>query len=293
MVKTYIGSDLIKKVYIGTEKVKKIFIGTEQVYSASHIVTFHFLNDALAEDTVEVEVDDGADALLNAPPLPQRFSPTWALTGWREDTVASPTVLQSKVITTDNVHLYAVIQRTLTLSYNANGGSGSVASQTGTQYHNNGNSTSVSITLRANGYARTYHRFDYWNIGSPQGTAVGVGGVIQISNNTIAYAHWTQNYWPVFDGEVSSSVSYYDIKTGASVPSNAHLYVKYMSHKYSIGTDCYEWSGSGWAHHFNFNAVPVNTYTNAVELIYKTNIRLMISKIASDDYGHVVIWAQL
>ena len=38
-----------------------------------------------------------------------------------------------------NVTLYAVFRQTITLSYNANGGSSTPAAQTGYRYYNNGN----------------------------------------------------------------------------------------------------------------------------------------------------------
>ena len=186
MAKTYIGTDLIKKIYIGSEKVKKVFIGTEQVYSASHIVYFHMdINDVR-----EIEVEDDTDALLSAPTTDAPSG--WDVLGWREDTTASSTVLGTRVVTTDDVHLYAVLNRTLTLSYNGNGAtSGSTAAQTGTQYYNNGNQTSLTFKLRSNGYGRTDYTFNYWNTGSTSGTARNAGTNITIADDTVMYAHWT------------------------------------------------------------------------------------------------------
>ena len=82
----------------------------------------------------------------------------WTLIGYRTDTTATSSVSYAAgtAYTFDqDTTLYAVFNRTLTISYNGAGAtSGSTAAQTGTQYYNNGNYANPSFTLRANGFAR-------------------------------------------------------------------------------------------------------------------------------------------
>lgn len=121
----------------------------------------------------------------------------WNLVGYRNDMTATSAVdyTAGQSYTFDESKtIYAVFSRTLTLSYNGNGAtSGSVASQTGTQYYNNGYYLNPAITTRANGYARTDYNFNYWYNGA---TTVAAGNPITISSDFILYAHWTLSYNP-------------------------------------------------------------------------------------------------
>lgn len=191
--KAYIGDSKVKKIYLGTQKVKKVYLGNTCVFADSHIVTYHIS----PTNTVTKEIDDGEDCITNAPPA---AITGWALVGWRPDTVASSVVLPSKECDADDIHLYAVFQRTLTVSYNGNGAtSGSTAAQTGTQYYNNGNYANPSFTLRANGFAKANatsgnkeysYSFANWRLNSASGTAYSPGASYTASSNVTFYAYW-------------------------------------------------------------------------------------------------------
>lgn len=67
------------------------------------------------------------------------FTPSkegWTFVGWREDTAANPEVLTSKTMGTQNIKLYAVYKRTVTLTYYDN--STSAKTKTGTAIYNAG-----------------------------------------------------------------------------------------------------------------------------------------------------------
>lgn len=208
MAKSYGGITQIKKAFASTQKLKKIYAGaTNLVYSASHIVTYHVNTD----DIRTVEIDDGADAIAGAPNVSSKFG-GWAFVGWRDNSAANPSVHRTKIITTDGVHLYAVYTQTITLSYNANGGSSTPASQSGARYFNNGNVVNPSFKL-AGAIARGNsvdasgneysHAFSTWNIGN-------AGATITLGASTTAIAQWSSTWirrWFVKAGQIMSGVS--------------------------------------------------------------------------------------
>ena len=184
----HIGSSTVNKLYVGSTEIKKVYIGTDLVYgdSSGHVVTYHIDTN----NVVEQEVADGEDCIVNAPPVSVSG---YTLHGWREDSTASSTVLPTKTCDQDNIHLYAVLKQTITVSYNGNGNTGgSTAASTGTRYYNNGNAANPSITLRANGFSKTNYTFGRWSMGSTSGTKYKAGASVTVSSNTTFYAFWAQ-----------------------------------------------------------------------------------------------------
>ena len=123
------------------------------------------------------------------------YSPTkdgYTFVGWREDTTANETVLSGTTATKD-MTLYAVFSKSITVSYNANGGSGSIASQSGTVYYNNGNTVGATFTLSNNGFSYTSCTFQKWAMGSASGTQYAAGTSVTLTNNTTFYAVWLQS----------------------------------------------------------------------------------------------------
>lgn len=84
--------------------------------------------------------------------------------------------------------LYAIWQPyTYTVSYNANGGSGSVASQTKTY--------DVPLTLASGGFARSLHTLTGWNTQADGlGTPYALGGTYSAEANVTLYAVWHLDY---------------------------------------------------------------------------------------------------
>lgn len=152
--------------------------------SGSSVVYVVDTNVAYSEDVLN------GDSVLS----PKTFTPTkngYTFVGWRTDRTASSSVLTSKVMDTEPITLFAVFKRTLTLSYNGNGStSGSVTSQTGTQYYNNGNTADPTFALASNGFSRTGYRFVRWRSGSASGTAYAAGASVTLPADTTFYAEW-------------------------------------------------------------------------------------------------------
>lgn len=158
---------------------------TYNVWGSGSSVTYVVDNGvAYSEDVLN------GDSVLS----PKTFTPTksgYTFVGWRTDKNASADVLTSKTMGTEPITLYAVFKRTLTLSYNGNDfTSGSVSSQTGTQYYNNGNTANPTFTLASNGFSKTDYAFSKWAMGSADGTQYSAGASVSIAENTTFYAVW-------------------------------------------------------------------------------------------------------
>lgn len=84
--------------------------------------------------------------------------------------------------------LYAIwTPNTYTVSYNANGGSGTTSSQTKTY--------GVNLTLRSNGFTRTNYVFKNWNTNSGgTGTSYSAGGSYTANAAATLYAQWYAPY---------------------------------------------------------------------------------------------------
>ena len=111
--------------------------GITKIWSAGSTVTYCV--DSSKSYTEEV---DNENSCLS----PTTFIPTkdgWAFVGWREDETASGEVLDSKVMDSEPITLYAVFKKDITVTYNANGAS---SSETKQAYYNNGNNTYPTFT---------------------------------------------------------------------------------------------------------------------------------------------------
>ncbi len=153
---------------------------------------------------------------------------TYSAIGWREDTTAGSAdysageTLTSAEIGNLPTSIYAVYSRTVSISYNSNGGSGSMSASTGTAYYNSyGNSSTATITLKSCSFTPpTGKSFNYWALGSPSGTKYESS--ISTSYDSTMYAVWKSQgpskwYWSgvvTFNGTDHAC----PITSGGSVP---------------------------------------------------------------------------
>ena len=126
---------------------------------------------------------------INAPA--QNSYTGWTKRGWAASTSPDANVTGTFSISSDTTY-YGLYQKTLKLSYNANGGSNVPSSQSGTQYTN---SYSIStyknptFTL-ANAISKQGSTFTGWALGSIDGKIYGAGSKITINSNSTMYAAW-------------------------------------------------------------------------------------------------------
>lgn len=86
------------------------------------------------------------------------------------------------------ITLYAIWRKTVTVSYNANGGSGAPAAQTGYMYNN---ASGVSITLSNTRPTKVGYNFRTWGTTTTGGTERNPGTTWSFSNSTTLYALWS------------------------------------------------------------------------------------------------------
>ena len=112
----------------------------------------------------------------------------WTFSGWNTATNGSGTTYSSggTYSTNADLSLNALWSRTLTLSFNANGGTGAPASQTGTDY-----GAGTTITITSSTPSRTGYTFNGWATSAMGTSSYAAGGSITITSNTTLYATWT------------------------------------------------------------------------------------------------------
>ena len=173
-----------------------------QRFSGKASSTFYYLTSGGSRTsyTTSVSVKNHTQSVSTTPLMPSTVTydgRTFTFRGWREDnTASSSTVSPSYTYMTSKTYR-AVYSATVTLSYNANGGSGAPSSQTATQYINAGSSsvskTSHSFTISATKPTHDDSKCIYlgWSTGSSATSASHQPSqTITISSNTTLYAVW-------------------------------------------------------------------------------------------------------
>ncbi len=115
----------------------------------------------------------------------------YTFVGWNTSNTATTSAYSAggSITISANTTLYAIWKKTLTISYNANGGSGAPSSQSATIYNS---ATSNTFTLSTTEPTRTGYDFLGWSTSSSDKLAkYSAGGSITISANTTLYAIWT------------------------------------------------------------------------------------------------------
>lgn len=118
----------------------------------------------------------------------------WEFRGWGTSSAGNASVEYPEIKDTEfssDTTVYALYQQTITLSYNSNGGSGSVNSSSGLRYYNSlGTYTNPTFTLAQNTFSRNNYSFVQWRMGSVNGTAYVPGAKVALQSNTVFYAEW-------------------------------------------------------------------------------------------------------
>lgn len=242
----YLGSTKIKEFYLGASKIKQAYLGASPLFVSAQPVTYY--------------VDTGTSYVENVEPgqtvlSPQSFTPTksgYTFVGWREDTVASGTVISSKVMEDAPITLYAVFSQTFTLTtYN---GSNTASTTNGNQYYNNGNAVNPTFTL-------TQSALSGWNNAGWTTDAAGYsatvadGGTVTLSANATYYSLYT----------ASVTVTKYTNGAGATATetktryANVHSTTTFSNPSFTLTEpDLSGWTKYGWADAADFTADVAN-----------------------------------
>ena len=176
-----------------------------QRFSATVKSTFHYLTSdgTRTSSTLSKNVSNHLTALTSVPSVASSVTyggRTFTFRGWREDnTAAAPTVTSpSATYITGNKVYRAVYSTNVTLSYDANGGSGAPAAQTATQYLNAGSSSvsqsNASFTVPSTKPVYATKCFLGWSADASSTTAsYKSGSPVSVSGNTTLYAVFSEH----------------------------------------------------------------------------------------------------
>ena len=136
----------------------------------------------------------------------------------------------STIVLSKNTSLYAVYRKTITVTYDANGGTGSVNAQNVFKQANMSASDTVtykeaSVTLQdGTDLSRIGHTFNGWIKGSSTGTAIEAGTSVTLTADTTYYASWTPNVYSVAldlnGGSGGTALTDYTYGIGAALPTD-------------------------------------------------------------------------
>ena len=119
----------------------------------------------------------------------------WTAIGWRRDTTAEDfTYEPGQDVSTDRItgNLYAVYSNTCSITYNANGGSGTMPTVSDTAYYNaSGEYTTPTFAISDCIFTPpSKKQFDHWNVKADGTGTKYTGSTISTNYNIILYAIW-------------------------------------------------------------------------------------------------------
>ena len=126
------------------------------------------------------------------PTAPTVSNPSgWTARGWSKETASNTSNIIMPGTITENTTYYYSWKKTITVSYNANGGTGAPDAQSGTSYLNYaGTQTSTSITLSSTKPTKIGYAFFSWNTKSDcSGSAYLSGKTYSFANSLTLYAN--------------------------------------------------------------------------------------------------------
>ena len=188
-------------------------------------------------DTITLPTFNSSNATITT----SEPSRSWSAIGWSESTSASePDYEPGQVVATNYItgNLYAVYSNECSITYNSNGGSGSMTKQTGTGYYNAyGNYKGATFSIKSCSFTPpTGKTFDSWNVKSDgSGTEYSAGGTVTTSYNVIFYAIWVAgrpNSWSWSTTGISKGSSMAYTQSGATIivkPLTATEWLAFMN----------------------------------------------------------------
>ena len=174
------------------------------IFSKTITATFNYYDGETKSTTLSgVAYNNQTSVSITAPSIANVTldGKTYTARGWSTNGEGNATInlkANETANLSSNTTYYASYTYTVTLSYDANGGSGAPSSQTGTAYMNYAGTTiGADITISTIEPTRTGWTFQNWNTESDgSGTTYSVGGTIKLSENDTLYANWKDTTLP-------------------------------------------------------------------------------------------------
>ncbi len=124
----------------------------------------------------------------------------YSFVGWKRNNEANGDIEKEVVMQDEDIVLYAVFKKDITLSYNGNGPEedlkGTVEADIKPAYYNNGNITYPTFTIKENAYSQTGGTFKFWGDVANATTGRNAGSTINLENDTTLYAIWKIQLFP-------------------------------------------------------------------------------------------------
>ena len=227
--------------------------------------------------------------------------------GWFTATSGGTQITSATSITANQTIYAQWAANTYTVNYNANGGTGTMASDTATYEAN--------YTTKANAFTRTGYTFKGWNekadgTGTDWTNWIGKPWKWAYTNNITLYAQWTVNTYTVSYNAnggtgtmASDTITYgqnYTAKANAFTRTG-YTFKGWNEKADGTGTDWTNWIGKPWQWTYTNNITlyaqwTVNTYTQKVQVRYEnvdgtfTGYSDAINKNYA--YGSTVSWSR-
>ena len=173
-----------------------------------------------------------SNSLSASAPTPAAYDGA-AFAWWSYDSGVSGSSSLRKPLETGVNSLYAVYKKNVNISYNANGGSGAPAAQSGIKYYakkeSGSNIANPSITVTGSKPSRGGYNFSSWNTSANgNGTVYKAGAAYAISANVTLYAHWTPINWTIKYDANGGTGTMADTKHtyGANIKTTANAFTK-------------------------------------------------------------------
>lgn len=173
-----------------------------------------------------------SNSLSTSAPTPAAYDGA-AFAWWSYDSGVSGSSSLRKPLETGVNSLYAVYKKNVNISYNANGGSGAPAAQSGIKYYakkeSGSNIANPSITVTDSKPSRGGYNFSSWNTSANgNGTVYKAGAAYAISANVTLYAHWTPINWTIKYDANGGTGTMADTKHtyGANIKTTANAFTK-------------------------------------------------------------------
>ena len=189
------------------------------LYTLSITVTY-YNNSTTASTTSKNRVANYHSTTTYSNPtfnLTEATVSSWNARGWSTSNTGNASITYNNAtnFTRDsNVTLYSLYQRTVTVSYNANSGSGTTQATTGTAYRNaSGTTINASLTVANNGFTRSQYAFDTWAAGSASGTKYAPGSTYSSTSDVTMYAVW-MNYTYLKKFTIASTATSFTVTKG-------------------------------------------------------------------------------
>lgn len=193
----------------------------------------------------------------------------YTFVGWsKSSTATSSSYSPSDSITLSSSDtLYAIWKKTITLSYNANGGTGVPSSQSATIYNA---TTSYKFTLSSTKPTRTGYTFKGWSTSSTATSAsYSAKGTITLSSSDTLYAVWSVNTLTI--NYYSNFADYCELDVDVSLSTNVKVYTSTHNYGTSYTNGVANYTASGGSCHMTRTGYNGTGYWNTLGDEYRVN----------------------